>query len=79
MIKDNITDGYKTTILGVFLIALGIAYFATPYINDSFTYEINKWYEVALVVSGVGFIVAPDKMVNIMFGWLQKFLPNQKK
>jgi hypothetical protein len=73
MTGNNIKNGVKTTVLGSFLIALAVAYFTTPYINDSFTYDVNEWYSISLLISGVGLLVAPDNFISFMFGWLQKF------
>lgn len=67
----------KTTILGILLLLLGVGYFTAPYFVPNL-WEVNKWYEIALIVSGVGFIVAPDKMIGVMFGWLQRFITPKK-
>lgn len=67
--KTNVTD-WKTTITGLILLLLGVAYFAAPYFSSKELWEVNSYALSSLLVIGLGLIVAPDKIISIAFDWL---------
>lgn len=62
----------KTTIVGFLLILLTIAYFAIPYISVRELWEVNNLYSVVGFGVGVGLLLAPDRLIDFIFGWLKK-------
>jgi uncharacterized membrane protein YqhA len=70
-VKSNITE-LKTTLTGLIIVIMSVAYFAMPYFSENELWEPNKLY--AAIASGIGFllIIAPDKILTIAFGWLRK-------
>lgn len=62
----------KTTILGLLLWVVDAFYFGLPYFSDKDLWEANTVYEVALFVSGLGLLLAPDNFIQLFFGWLKK-------
>lgn len=62
----------KTTIIGLIIwVATGL-YFVTPYFSDKELWEIDNIYVISGVVAGLLLLLAPDKFVTFLFGWLSK-------
>jgi hypothetical protein len=54
LIRKNITKSYKTTLLGLILVAAGIA---------SVFYEKATWIETTtIILIGLGLIISPDSV-----------------
>lgn len=53
----NIVAGWKTTVLGVLIIAAGIAYIFI--VQDSKVFQFS-----ILLVVGIGFLFAPDSIIE---------------
>jgi len=62
----------KTTITGSILIVLDLLYFALPYFSEKELWEINNMYVVVGLGVGLGLLLAPDRLINFIFGWLKK-------
>ena len=69
--KNNLKE-IKTTILGSLLIVVGLAYFALPYFSDRELWEVNNIYLSVCFIGGILFLVAPDRIVNWAFKWMDK-------
>jgi len=70
----------KTTVIGFLLWILGGVYFALPYFNtDHDLWEVNNAWVIALFVGGFLFMAAPDRMLDLLFGWLKKKAGTDKK
>jgi hypothetical protein len=62
----------KTTIIGLIIwVATGL-YFVTPYFSERELWEIDNIYVISGVVAGLLLLLAPDKFVTFLFGWLSK-------
>ncbi|MFY0628573.1 MAG: hypothetical protein JXR07_19910 [Reichenbachiella sp.] len=61
---ENAKSGIKTTILGIILILIVVAYIFLPMWlqgnNPDFHYEINSLYVGFGIVGGIGLIIMPD-------------------
>lgn len=62
---DKILKEIKTTILGIILLKIGIIYLLT--IESPNVYLVG-----GLIVGGIGLILAPDRILNILFKKLNK-------
>jgi hypothetical protein len=60
----------KTTITGVILFVFGVVYFAFTYFSDRELWEVNNLYLAAMIGGGVLLILAPDRMIDFVFGWM---------
>ena len=64
--QNNLKE-IKTTIIGSILFIIGIAIFTYEYITVG-TLEWNHYLTPAIVGGlGIGFLLAPDKILNIAF------------
>lgn len=63
----NVIEGWKTTLVGVILIAIG-AIALSKY--DLF--ELDKPWSVGFIAGGCLLMLAPDRVLNFAFGWLKK-------
>jgi hypothetical protein len=69
----------KTTVIGIITIKLGVLYFVLPYLKEGL-WESNAWVLLGSIIVGFGFIIAPDKiitliydkLVGLLFGWIKK-------
>ena len=62
----------KTTIIGLIIwVATGL-YFVTPYFSERELWEIDNIYVISGVIAGLLLLLAPDKFVTFLFGWLSK-------
>lgn len=62
----------KTTVTGLIIwIATGI-YFVAPYIAEKELWETTHWEVSAGFISGLLLILAPDKFLSFVFGWLER-------
>jgi len=62
----------KTTITGAVLILFTVMYFVLPYFSEKELWEIDNMYVGVGLGVGVGLILAPDRLVDFIFGWLKK-------
>jgi hypothetical protein len=59
----------KSTIIGILLFLSGLGIQLYEYIV---TQEIiNSIYPFVMMLLGIGFLFATDKIINIIFGWLK--------
>lgn len=70
-IQTNINDR-KTTGIGIFLIALSLFYFLAPFFSARELWETSKLYAGIGIGLGCLLVIAPDKLLDIAFGWLKK-------
>ena len=62
----------KTTIIGfvLFLIGVGIT------VYEYFQVEVIEWQHyfmpLGFTVAGIGFLAAPDRLLDFLFGWAKK-------
>lgn len=64
---NNIRE-WKSTFVGVVLFGIGIY----QYLSDGSTEWSNHIEDMVLVGCGIGFILAPDRLLNFLFGWAKK-------
>jgi hypothetical protein len=63
---------FKTTLTGLIIwIATGL-YFAMPYFNEKDLWEVNNIWVASGVIGGLLLILAPDRMLRFLFGFLDK-------
>lgn len=63
----------KTTIIGLLILTGNCVYSLFPYLSDKEgLWEVNSTYVIAAIVIGTLLILAPDRILNIVFGWLKK-------
>lgn len=62
----------KTTIIGFLLWVIAGVYLAMPYFSEKELWEVSNVYTVGLFVSGLALMLAPDRFLEILFGWMKK-------
>ena len=62
----------KTTILGAIFIKLSLVYMVYPYFSSRELWEVNNLYFVGGLVAGVLLLLAPDRFLDFLFGWIKK-------
>ena len=72
MAKANNLKEYKTTAVGLIVWLATGAYFTLPYYHTSPLWEVNQIYVGCGVIAGAMLLLAPDRFVNFVFGWLKK-------
>jgi len=70
--KTNVKNGFKTTIIGIFLFATGISLIIDQ--RDSLD-AVNLTGFIGMVVGGIAFILFPDDFIK----QLSKFIENKFK
>ena len=70
-LQSNINDK-KTTGIGVFLIVLSLFYFLAPFFSVQELWVASKLYAGIGIGLGCLLVIAPDKLLEIAFGWLKK-------
>ena len=69
--RKNVKE-IKTTIIGLLVWIISGLYFALPYFSDKDLWEVER-YEVSIgFVGGLLLILAPDRLLDFLFGWLNK-------
>jgi len=69
--KKNIKE-IKTTIIGLVLWALTIAYFVLPFFHEKELWQ-PELYAIAIgFTGGLLLLLAPDRFVDFLFGYLNK-------
>lgn len=69
--KNNLKE-IKTTIMGILMFVVGLAYFGMPYFSEKDLWEVNNLYLGFLVVGGILLLLAPDDIIRILLGWIRK-------
>lgn len=68
---NNLTQ-WKSTAIGAILFLLGIIFTVVEY----FTVEVIEWqhyiFPAVLTAMGIGFLLAPDRLVDFLFSWAKK-------
>lgn len=62
----------KTTVTGIVLFILGLVYFGLPYFHATELWEVNNLYLGIMLGGGVLLILAPDKIIDFAFSWLNR-------
>ena len=67
----------KTTIIGAVLFLVGIAWFVVNFKTLN-TFDYSQLYVPGGFLGlGISFLLAPDSILGIMFGWISKFIPSK--
>lgn len=69
--KNNIKE-IKTTVLGLILIVLGVAYFYMPHFSNKELWEVQTGYLLTLFVGGILLVLAPDRIIDVALNFLKK-------
>lgn len=69
--KNNLKE-IKTTIMGILMFVLGLAYFGMPYFSEKELWEVNTMYLAFLIVGGILLLLAPDDIISIVLGKLRR-------
>lgn len=70
-VKNNIKE-IKTTIIGLIIWSVTGAYSVMPYFSDRELWEVDHYYAVSGFIGGLLLLLAPDRFVSFLFGWLNK-------
>ena len=73
--KKSISNNFKevkTTITGVCVWIVTGVYFFMPYFSDRELWEADHYEVVCGFIMGLLLILAPDRLIDFMFGWLNK-------
>ena len=71
MRKNNLKE-VKTTIIGLIIwVATGF-YFVMPYFSEKELWEVSHYEVVSGFIAGLLLLLAPDRFVEFLFGWLNK-------
>ncbi len=62
----------KTTIIGLIIWVITGFYFAQPYISEKDLWEVSNAWVTAGFVTGLLLMLAPDRFLTFLFGWLDK-------
>lgn len=62
----------KTTIIGFLLWVISGLYLGLPYFSEKELWEIDSVYVISLFVGGLALMLAPDRFLDILFGWMKK-------
>jgi hypothetical protein len=62
----------KTTGIGIMLWVMALLYWVLPYFIERELWEVNQIYTATMIGLGIGFLVAPDRLLDFLFGWLKK-------
>lgn len=62
----------KTTVIGAILFAVGIAFFAVNFKTLDAVKVSDIYIPGGLAVAGILFLLAPDKVVENLFNWINK-------
>jgi len=62
----------KTTITGFIVWVITVFYFITPYFSDRELWESKHYELIGGFIIGLLLLLAPDRLINFMFGWLNK-------
>lgn len=69
--KKNLKE-IKTTVIGLIIwIATGF-YFAMPYFSERELWEVHHYEVVSGVIAGLLLLLAPDRFIDFLFGYLSK-------
>ena len=70
--RNNNLREIKTTIIGLIVWIITGLYFAMPYFSDRELWQ-SEHYEVACgFIGGLLLLLAPDRFLKFLFGWLDK-------
>ena len=62
----------KTTIIGGIFFLMGVTISMVEY----FSIGLRDWqdylFPIGLMVCGIGFLLAPDRILDVIFGWIKK-------
>lgn len=62
----------KTTIIGFVLWIIAGLYFGLPYFSEKDLWETNNIWVTGMVLGGFLCMLAPDRFLDFLFGWLKK-------
>ena len=69
--KSNIKE-IKTTITGLLVWIITGFYFLFPYFSDRELWQSEHWEVSCGFIGGLLLILAPDKFLKFLFGWLER-------
>lgn len=69
--KNNIKQ-IKTTVTGIAVWVITGLYFVLPYYSDRHLWQSEHWEVSAGFIGGLLLILAPDRFLRFLFGWLDK-------
>ena len=62
----------KTTLIGIIVWIVTGLYFAMPYFSEKELWQPELYGVVIGIVSGLLLLLAPDRFITFLFGWLAK-------
>jgi hypothetical protein len=62
----------KTTIIGLLVWIITGLYFAMPYFSEKELWQPDHYEVVIGFVGGLLLLLAPDRFITFLFGWLNK-------
>jgi len=69
--KNNVKE-IKTTIIGIVIWIVTGFYFVTPYFSELELWKPDLYGVVIGIVGGLLLLLAPDRFITFLFGWLNK-------
>ena len=62
----------KTTVIGLIIWIVTGFYFAMPYFSEAELWKPDMYGVVVGIVGGMLMLLAPDRLITFLFGWLNK-------
>lgn len=70
-ISNNLKE-WKTTVSGFLVWIVTGVYFFMPYFSDRDLWEVNHYEATGGFIVGLLLILAPDRLVDFLFKWMDK-------
>jgi membrane-bound ClpP family serine protease len=69
--SNNIKET-KTTIIGALLFIIGLIMIVMEYFTVDAVIWTHYIFPIGLTTAGIGFMLAPDRLLDFLFGWAKK-------